>query len=467
MSNRPTPVKLLPVGKNRTQLLKAIGEKNVNFQQNDYIEKLAGQKAKEGKMGKGQHAAISLLAIENASEIAKTYLQAPGMFEQIMKDIIGTRGYISYQIKTTKNNLNIQRKKYPQDHHEDFVLVSETFGNGSGHYGLIHLQHQNGKVRVYDSMYGEGGSKFQNVAQKWTKTRAENRASATSWDIPAVRSIFGCKAKVRNRPDGNIEVIQIQPSGGFVATNYTNFLNENYNGQGRNGYGKQIERLYGKVVAKGAFKLSQFDELSQHHFCYMESIYAMMLAIGLTKNPGPNDPRKRIAFIKKFIWGMIHKYTPKSKRKTAKWKYFSKTFPYTMTTESKTGKPLKLWRGVLLLPDRDGTFKSKTLKASWSGYDKIDPSWSLTDVLNWVHTGRSPRGNRNANSNSNNNNSNSNSNSNNIKFVQMRRPTRSEKRTVDPSYNSNNNNSNSNNNRRNSNSNSNNNRRNSNSNNNR
>ena len=467
MSNRPTPVKLLPAGKNRTQLLKAIGEKNVNFQQNDYIEKLAGQKAKEGKMGKGQHAAISLLAIENASEIAKTYLQAPGMFEQIMKDIIGTRGYISYQIKTTKNNLNIQRKKYPQDHHEDFVLVSETFGNGSGHYGLIHLQHQNGKVRVYDSMYGEGGSKFQNVAQKWTKTRAENRASATSWDIPAVRSIFGCKAKVRNRPDGNIEVIQIQPSGGFVATNYTNFLNENYNGTGRNGFGKQIEGLYGKIVAKGAFKLSQFDELSQHHFCYMESIYAMMLAIGLTKNPGPNDPRKRIAFIKKFIWGMIHKYTPKSKRKTAKWKYFSKTFPYTMTTESKTGKPLKLWRGVLLLPDRDGTFKSKTLKASWSGYDKIDPSWSLTDVLNWVHTGRSPRGNRNANSNSNNNNSNSNSNSNNIKFVQMRRPTRSEKRTVDPSYNSNNNNSNSNNNRRNSNSNSNNNRRNSNSNNNR
>ena len=467
MSNRPTPIKLLPAGKNRTQLLKAIGEKNVNFQKNDYIEKLAGQKAKEGKMGKGQHAAISLLAIENASEIAKTYLQAPGMFEQIMKDIIGTRGYISYQIKTTKNNLNIQRKKYPQDHHEDFILVSQTFGNGSGHYGLIHLQHQNGKVRVYDSMYGEGGSTFQNVAQKWTKTRSENRASATSWDIPAVRSIFGCKAKVRNRPDGNIEVIQIQPSGGFVATNYTNFLNENYNGQGRNGFGKQIERLYGTVVAKGAFKLSQFDELSQHHFCYMESIYAMMLAIGLTKNPGPNDPRKRIAFIKKFIWGMIHKYTPKSKRKTAKWKYFSKTFPYTMTTESKTGKPLKLWRGQLLLPDRDGTFKTKTLKASWKGYDKIDPSWSLTDVLNWVHTGRSPRGNRNANSNSNNNNSNSNSNSNNIKFVQMRRPTRSEKRTVDPSYNSNNNNSNSNNNRRNSNSNNNNNRRNSNSNNNR
>ena len=41
MSNRPIPVKLLPAGANRTQLLKAIGEKNVSFQQNDYIEKLA------------------------------------------------------------------------------------------------------------------------------------------------------------------------------------------------------------------------------------------------------------------------------------------------------------------------------------------------------------------------------------------------------------------------------------------
>jgi len=452
MSNRPIPIKLLPAGANRTQLLKAIGEKTLNFSRNDYIERTAGQKAKEGKIGTGQHATISLLAIENASEIAKRYLHAKGMFEQIMKDIIGTRGYISYQIKTTKNNLNIQRKQYPKDHFQDFILIDETFGNGSGHYGLIHLQHQNGKVRVYDSMYGAGGSSFEKVAQKWTKTNGNRLPlrSKTSWNIPEVRSIFGCKAKVRNRPNGNIEVISVQPSGGFVSTNYTNFLNENYNGQGRNGFGKQIERLYGKVVAKGAFRLSQYDELSQHHFCYMESIYAMMLAIGLTKNPGPNDPRKRISFIKKFIWGMIHKYTPKSQRRTAKWKYFSKTFPYTMTTESKTGKSLKLWRGSVQLPDNDGTFKTKTLKASWNGYDKIDPSWSLTDVLNWVHTGRSPRGNRNANSNSN-----SNSNSNNINFVQMRRPTRSEKRNIDPNYNSNSN-SNSNNNNRGSNSNNNN-----------
>ena len=425
MNNRPVPVKLLPAGSNRTQLLKAIGEKSVNFDQNDFIEKLAGQKAKEGKM---THAAVRLLAIENASEIAKTYLHAPGMFEQIMKDIIGTRENISYQIKTTKNNLNISRKPGV---YENFILVDDKFNNGTGHYGLIHLQHKNGKVNVYDSMYGRG-SAFEKVAKKWT--------SKTTWNVPKIRSIFGCKAKVRNRSDGSIDVIQVQPTGGFIATNYTNFLNENYNGLGTNGNGTKILKSYGETIAKGAFRLQQYDEMSQHHFCYMESIYAMMLAIGLTENPGPNDPRKRIAFIKKFIWGMIHKYTPKSERGTAKWKYFSKTFPYIMTTQSKTGKSLRLWRGAVQLPDDDGTFSTKTMGTSWKGYDKIDPSWSLVDVLKWVHTGRSSRGNRNANSNSN-----SNSNNNNNNNVRMRRPTRNERRNLNSNNNSN---SNSNSNRR-------------------
>ena len=386
MNNRPVPVKLLPAGSNRTQLLNAIGERNVRFNQNDYIEKLAGRKANEGKSGKGQHAAITLLAIENASEIAKSYLHVTGMFEKMMGDVIGTRENMTYQVKSSKNNLNIQRKSGAQ---ENFILVEQKFGNGTGHYGLIHLKHRNGQVNVYDSMYDLDLSNFVNVARKWAPM-------ARSWESPKVRSILGCKAKYI---EGWGVKLQVQPTGGFVSSNYNNFLNANHNG-----YGIQIKKQYGETVAKGAYKLSQFDEMSQHHFCYMESIYAMMLAVGLTNNPGPNDPRKRLAFIKKFIWGMIHKYTPKSKRRTAKWKYFSKTFPYIMATQSKTGKSLRLFRGAMQLPDTDGEFSTKTLKMSWSGYDKIDPSWSLEDVLAWVHTGRSPRGNRNANSNSNNNN---------------------------------------------------------------
>ena len=391
MNNRPVPVKLLPAGSNRTQLLNAIGERNVRFNQNDYIEKLAGRKANEGKLGKGQHAAITLLAIENASEIAKSYLHATGMFEKMMGDVIGTRENMTYQVKSSKNNLNIQRKSGAQ---ENFILVEQKFGNGTGHYGLIHLKHRNGQVNVYDSMYDSGLSNFEIVARRWAP-------QARSWNSPKIRSILGCKAKDVEGWSVPTKKLQVQPTGGFVATNYKNFLNEE-----NNGYGIRIKKQYGETVAKGAYKLSQFDEMSQHHFCYMESIYAMMLAVGLTNNPGPNDPRKRIAFIKKFIWGMIHKYTPKSKRRTAKWKYFSKTFPYIMATQSKTGKSLRLWKGEVHLPDNDGEFSTKTLKMSWSGYDKINEKWSLEDVLAWVHTGRSPRGNRNANSNSNSNNNN-------------------------------------------------------------
>ena len=386
MNNRPVPVKLLPAGSNRTQLIRDIGEKNVKFNQNDYIERRAGKMVEAGKMG---DTAITLLAIENASEVAKTYLHDTGVFEQMMEDVIGTRENMTYQVKSSKNNLNIQRKSGAQ---ENFILVEQKFGNGTGHYGLIHLKHRNGQVNVYDSMYESGLSNFENVARKWAPV-------ARSWNSPKVRSILGCKAKDIEGWGVQTKKLQVQPTGGFVASNYNNFLNANHNG-----YGIRIKRQYGETVTKGAFRLQQYDEMSQHHFCYMESIYAMMLAVGLTNNPGPNDPRKRLAFIKKFVWGMIHKYTPKSKRRTAKWKYFSKTFPYILTTQSKTGKSLRMWKGVAQLPDNNGEFSTKLVRMSWKGYDKIDPSWSLEDVLAWVHTGRSPRGNRNANSNSNNNN---------------------------------------------------------------
>ena len=340
--NNPVPVKLLPAGANRTQLMKVIGEKTLNFSRNDYIERTAGNKTGGGE----RERARTLLAIENASEIAKKYLHAPGMFEQIMTDTIGTRGYMSYQIKETTNNLNTTRKKYPHDTDQDFILLTHKFQNRTGHTGLLHVEHQNGKVTVYDSMYGMG-SRFLTVALKQFGSKME-------WSTPRVRSIFGCKAKVRNRSDGTTSKVQVQPSGGFVNNSYNKFTNDPKN------FGSLIRNKYGEKVAKGAFKLSQYDELSQHHFCYMEALYAMMLATNrdskeaFAKNPGPNDPRKRISFIKKFIWGIIHKYTPKSERNTAEWKYFSKTFPYIMSTTSKTGKTLRLFQGTVQLPDNGG-----------------------------------------------------------------------------------------------------------------
>ena len=386
------PIKFLPASRDRTRLLK-VTQDTLNVDKSDFVERTAAYYHKEGT----KHSAIPLLAIENASEIAKKYLQAPGIFEQIMKDIIGDRKHMSYRIKTTKNNLNIQRNMYPL---QEFILVDQRFNNGGGHYGLIHLKHTNGTINVYDSMFAPGRSSFENIASQWTNGRG--------WKPPTGKSIFGCKVKLVTYDNKTLKQ-PVQPSGGFVAINYNDFLNENYNGMGSNGYGAHIRKQYSEVVAKGAYRLQQYDEMSQHHFCYMESIYAMMLATGLTRIPGPNDPRKRIAFIKKFIWGMIHKYTPRSKRNTPEWKYFSKTFPHVLTTRSKSGKSLRMFHGSVQLPDDDGTFRTGTTTMSWKGYDKIDPSWSITDVLKWLHTGRTARGNRNANSNSNSNSNNNRS----------------------------------------------------------
>jgi hypothetical protein len=382
------PIKFLPASRDRNRLLK-VTQDTLKVDNSDFIERRAAAQIASGK----SHVAIPLLAIENASEIAKTYLQAPGIFEQIMQDIIGDRKNVSYRIKTTKNNLTIRRQVgVPL---QEFVLTDERFNNGAGHYGLIHLNHRTGKINVYDSMYAPGASVFERTASRWT--------NGNTWQPPSGRSIFGCKVKLVSY--GNKFVKQpVQPTGGFVATNYTNFLNENWNGQGSNGYGIKIQREYGKTVAEGAYRLQQYDEMSQHHFCYMESIYAMTLAMGLTTNPGPNDPRERLGFIKKFIWGMIHKYTPRSKRNTPEWKYFSKTFPYIITTVSRTGKPLRLFRATTQLPDDDGSFRTRRTNFGWKGYDKIDPSWSITDVLNWVHTGKAPSGNRDTKRVRNNNN---------------------------------------------------------------
>ncbi len=167
--NNPVPVKLLPAGANRTQLMKVIGEKTLNFSRNDYIERTAGNKTGGGE----RERARTLLAIENASEIAKKYLHAPGMFEQIMTDTIGTRR-ISYQIKETTNNLNTTRKKYPHDTDQDFILLTHKFGNRTAHTGLLHIEHQNGKVTVYDSMYGNGFKIFNSsVETVWVQDAVE------------------------------------------------------------------------------------------------------------------------------------------------------------------------------------------------------------------------------------------------------------------------------------------------------
>ena len=82
-------------------------------------------------------------------------------------------------------------------------------------------------------------------------------------------SIFGCVGRLRNAAGQNLNP---QPTGGFVSQSFNNFKHKNFAG-GRGGIPKKY--------MEDAFVLSQYDEMSQHHFCYMESFHAMMADLGL------------------------------------------------------------------------------------------------------------------------------------------------------------------------------------------
>lgn len=310
--------------------------------------------------------AAPLLAIENASEIARTILHAPGFFEKILEEIKkeSTKS-MKWNIKTNQNAFNIKRSNNSNMHH--IILVSQDFG-GEGHFGLIHADHKSGKIDVYDSMY-ERNSTFKKVATSWSANKG--------WEAPKIKSILGCRAMKYISGNTN-RIQQVQPTGGFVSRNTKHFLD------GRTE--RFIQNTKGTQFMKRTFMLSQFDEFSQHHFCYMESIFAIMYVMGLTQNPGPSDPRKRLGFIKKFTWAIIHKYTTESKRTTTKWKYFTRVFPYIITTSSMNGNKLRIIDGHIQVPENNGNFKVAVERMDWYNFHKIDSKWTHEELLKWVHS---------------------------------------------------------------------------------
>jgi hypothetical protein len=162
-----------------------------------------------------------------------------------------------------------------------------------------------------------------------------------------------------------------QPTGGFVSQSFNEFKSKNYGG-GRGGVPKKH--------MEEAFTISQYDELSQHHFCYMESFLALMVNLGMVK-PGPQDPRERLEYVKKFIWGVIHKYVPKSSRGTIYWKYFEKHFPYILETIDSDGKRLPMRRGFIQVPPAKGSVRFRLKKMRLR--NDIDQTWTLKKIVNW------------------------------------------------------------------------------------
>ena len=250
------PIKLLKNIPVRNKLLKIKGETH-ELDKNDYIESRINVNRK----------AKNLLAIEDGSEIAKYYLHKKGLFEQIARDIRKEAkqkfGFLFRKTSAMEKRPIATKGRIGTD----YILMEHSYEDGSGHYGMTRVNHDNKTAKIFDSMRNTE-SDFEEPLQA---------ALGKGYKV-TVGTIHGCFPRLRNASNTDLNP---QPTGGFVSQSYNDFKRSNFAG-GRGGISKKY--------MQEAFIISQYDEMSQHHFCYMESLLAMMTNLGLVK-PGPQDPR--------------------------------------------------------------------------------------------------------------------------------------------------------------------------------
>lgn len=330
-----TPIKLIKNRDVRNSLLRVKGETG-EIDTSDYIESRMNTNV----------AAKYLMAIEDASEVAKQLIQTPGIFERIAKDI---KKESDYDFKfTCRRTSRMTKPTSLKREGIQYLHIAHTYPSGDGHYALAKVNHAKNTIELFNSM-GAGRTEFKSE----------------------LRAVYGSNYYIRN-----LKSVPYQPTGGFVTTNVENYktLLKNTNVNIRN-----------KKVLEKSFEISQYDEMSQHHFCYIEA-FIMMMHDTLGTPIGPRDPRDRLQFIKRIIWGLIHKYVPQSQRKTLKWKYFVENFPYILMVTDETGKRFKLNHVAQIPKVLNGTkverMRRRVIKLDLPG--GINSSWSLKQIVNWA-----------------------------------------------------------------------------------
>ena len=328
------PIKLIGNKNVRNTLLK-VKKESAEIDTSDYIE---------SKMNTSL-AARHLMAIEDAAEIAKQLLQKPGIFEKIGKDIKKESNYDFNFVcrKTSRMTKPTTTKRQGVQ----YLHIAHTYPSGDGHYALARVDHRDKSIKLFNSM-GSNRTEFKNE----------------------LRTVYGNSYTIRNKQS------TFQPTGGFVTANIQ-------------GYGELLKNIRinirNKKVLEKSFEISQYDELSQHHFCYIEAFIAMMYDT-LGTSLGPKDPRDRIAFIKRVVWALVHKYTPPSNRNTLKWKYFVTNFPYILQITNAGGKRFKL-NHVAQIPKLVNGLNVEKVRKSLVKLElpkSINSSWSLTQIMNWA-----------------------------------------------------------------------------------
>jgi hypothetical protein len=129
------PIKLIKNRNVRNTLLRVKGE-NAEIDTSDYIER---------KMNTNL-AARYLMAIEDASEMAKQLIQRPGVFEQIAKDIKKEADYdFKFRCRRTSNMTKPAKNRKGTE----YLHISHTYESGDGHYALAKVNHNKNEITLF------------------------------------------------------------------------------------------------------------------------------------------------------------------------------------------------------------------------------------------------------------------------------------------------------------------------------
>lgn len=313
------PIKLLP---DNQELLRFI-EEDPALDSDDFLER---------EVLGGSDDAIKLLAIENATEIAKLFIQKH--YIDILKAISresAKKGNSIYRCKKadtlTRSTADVEYLHLEKDIDEE---------NG-GHGIYLHIDNVKKSIKVWDSM-GEDA-----YLNEFNET---------------IRRVYP-GYRIHDKSIG------FQPTGGFTQDSPEQMADAMY-----------ISREPGYVDR--AWRVSQYDELSQHHFCYIEAFVAMAFDSLPMYRVGPEDPRERLKFIKRVVWGFVHKFYTGS-RESAAWRYFTEHFPYYMSTWNNDGTRMRLKNDTFQVPKKD------TFVRNIEYFETVDTSeWTIKEILRWA-----------------------------------------------------------------------------------
>jgi hypothetical protein len=267
-----------------------------------------------------------MMTIENASEMVKRILQAPGVFERIMNELMleceCKVGMKTHCVLTSDRINRTNNKGY------EIIHIGASVGRTNGHYAGAIVNHSNRRIYLSDSMGKMGGEtvRFRNALLGAFKNYAISNESFN---------------------------VGTQPTGGFFPTNVRQLKirlrDQNINPD-------NIKSAYLNQI----LDITQYDEMAQHHFCYVEAF--VYLCHKVLKTPiGPRQPRDRIVFIKKVIWGLMKKFNLLSSVKPAVVRYVVNNFPYYIKMLSASGGniPLRGSSGLFHFPNIPAEVESR------------------------------------------------------------------------------------------------------------